>query len=200
MIHSTKALLALATLSLLAACGTTEASGDPSPPGASEDAAPAAPAPGSVYALSAETLGGEPVDLARYEGKVTLFVNVASRCGYTPQYAGLQKLHEELGGEGFAIVGVPSNDFGGQEPGSAAEIQAFCQENYGVTFDMLAKQGTKEGDSPLFDRLAELSGERPGWNFCKFVVGPDGRTARFFPSRVAPNSPELATAIEELGS
>ena len=200
MIHCTKALLALSTLSLLAACATTDAGGDPAQPGASEDAAPAAPSPDSVYALSAEALGGEPVELARYEGKVTLFVNVASRCGYTSQYSGLQKLHEELGGEGFAIVGVPSNDFGGQEPGSPSEIQAFCQENYGVTFDMLAKQGTKEGDSPLFDRLAELSGERPGWNFCKFVVGPDGRTARFFPSRVAPNSPELATAIEELGS
>lgn len=200
MIHSTKALLALSTLSLLAACGTTEAGSEPAQPGASEDAAPAAPSSDSVYALSAETLDGEPVELARYEGKVTLFVNVASRCGYTPQYAGLQELHEQLGGEGFAIVGVPSNDFGGQEPGSASEIQAFCQENYGVTFDMLAKQGTKEGDSPLFDRLAELSGERPGWNFCKFVVGPDGRTARFFSSRVAPNSPELAAAIEALGS
>ena len=200
MIQSTKALLALSTLSLLAACGTTDAGGDPAQPGAGEDTAPAAPASDSVYALSATTLAGESVDLARYEGKVTLFVNVASRCGYTPQYAGLQKLHEELGGEGFAIVGVPSNDFGGQEPGSAAEIQAFCQENYGVTFDMLAKQGTKEGDSPLFDRLAELSGERPGWNFCKFVVGPDGRTARFFSSRVAPNSSELATAIEDGGS
>ncbi len=200
MIKSTRVLLALSTLSLLAACGTTDASGDPAPPGAAGDAAPAAPAPDSVYALSAMTLGGESVDLARYEGKVTLFVNVASRCGYTPQYAGLQKLHEELGGEGFAIVGVPSNDFGGQEPGSPSQIQAFCQENYGVTFDMLAKQGTKDGDSALFDRLAELSGERPGWNFCKFVVGPDGRSARFFSSRVAPDSPELAAAIQELGS
>ncbi|MEC7232082.1 MAG: glutathione peroxidase [Planctomycetota bacterium] len=200
MIKSTRVLLTLSTLSLLAACGTTDASGDPAPPGAAGDAAPAAPAPDSVYALSAMTLGGESVDLARYEGKVTLFVNVASRCGYTPQYAGLQKLHEELGGEGFAIVGVPSNDFGGQEPGSPSQIQAFCQENYGVTFDMLAKQGTKDGDSALFDRLAELSGERPGWNFCKFVVGPDGRSARFFSSRVAPDSPELAAAIQELGS
>ena len=150
--------------------------------------------------LSLTSLDGTPLAADALAGKVVLFVNVASRCGYTPQYAGLQKLHEELGGEGFAIVGVPSNDFGGQEPGSPSQIQAFCQENYGVTFDMLAKQGTKDGDSALFDRLAELSGERPGWNFCKFVVGPDGRTARFFSSRVAPNSPELAAAIEDLGS
>ncbi|MEE2938831.1 MAG: glutathione peroxidase [Planctomycetota bacterium] len=192
-----KALLVLSTLSFLAACGSAAAGGDTPQPGVDQDAAPAAD---SVYSLSAETLGGEAVDLSCYAGKVTLFVNVASRCGYTPQYAGLQKLYEELGGEGFAIIGVPSNDFGGQEPGSASEIEAFCKENYGVTFDMLAKQGTKEGDSPLFDRLAELSGERPGWNFCKFVVGPDGRTARFFSSRVAPDSPELAIAIKELGS
>lgn len=202
MIQHTKALLALSTLSLLAACGSTESSGEQAGAGtpAEPETAVGTPAADSVYALSSETLDGGAVDLSRYQGKVTLFVNVASKCGYTPQYAGLQKLHEELGGEGFAIVGVPSNDFGGQEPGSAGEIQAFCEENYGVTFDMLAKQGTKEGDSPLFDRLAELSGERPGWNFCKFVVGPDGRTARFFSSRVAPDSPELAKAIQELGS
>lgn len=200
-------LALLAAPLLLAACGATETSASGTStsdaagtPSTTEASAPAAPAADSVYALAAETLGGEAVDLSKYEGKVTLFVNVASKCGYTPQYAGLQALHDELGGEGFAIVGVPSNDFGGQEPGTASEIQAFCQQNYGVTFDMLSKQGTKEGDSPLFDRFAELTGERPGWNFCKYVVSKDGRTARFFPSRVAPDSPELAEAIKELGS
>ncbi|MEM9381608.1 MAG: glutathione peroxidase [Planctomycetota bacterium] len=196
-------ILAPAAL-LLAACGTTESSaqesaGDGETPAPSESPA-AAPAADSVYALSAETLGGEAVELDRYQGKVTLFVNVASRCGYTPQYEGLQALHQAQGGEGFAVVGVPSNDFGGQEPGTAEEIQAFCQERYGVSFDMLAKQSTKEGASPLFDRLADLTGERPSWNFCKYVVSADGTRAQFFPSSTGPDSPELAAAIAELAN
>ncbi len=149
----------------------------------------------SVYALEATTLAGEAVRLDRYAGKVVLFVNVASKCGYTRQYEGLQALHEELGGEDFAIVGIPSNDFGGQEPGSAAEIAAFCTENYGVTFDMLAKVGTKEGDSPIFDALAGMTGERPGWNFCKYVVSPDGTDARFFSSGATPTGDEIRGAI-----
>ncbi|MEM1448787.1 MAG: glutathione peroxidase [Planctomycetota bacterium] len=189
----------------LAACGSTEPSaqepsGEESSAEASEttDGDSAAPAADSVYALSSETLAGDAVDLERYQGKVTLFVNVASRCGYTPQYEGLQALHQAQGGDGFAVVGVPSNDFGGQEPGTADEIQAFCQENYGVSFDMLAKQSTKEGASPLFDRLADLTGERPSWNFCKYVVSADGTKAQFFPSSTRPDSPELAAAIAEL--
>jgi glutathione peroxidase len=152
----------------------------------------------SVYSLTATSLAGDPVELASYQGKLTLFVNVASECGYTPQYTGLQALYEELGGEDFAIVGIPSNDFGAQEPGSAQEIEAFCQENYGVTFAMLEKVGTKEGDSPLFDRLAELSGERPGWNFCKYLVSRDGTEARFFKSGVTPEGPELRAAIDAM--
>lgn len=151
-------------------------------------------APNSVYALDAKTLSGDDVSLGKYAGKVTVFVNVASKCGYTPQYAGLQALHEELGGADLAVVGVPSNDFGGQEPGSADEIAAFCEENYGVTFDMLEKVTTKDG-SPLFDRFAELTGERPGWNFCKYVVSKDGTEAQFFSSGVAPDSDALRGAI-----
>lgn len=149
----------------------------------------------TVYALAAQTLEGKDMSLDQYQGKVTVFVNVASQCGYTRHYAGLQKLYEELGGDNFAVVGIPSNDFGGQEPGSAEEIRAFCTQNYGVTFDMLAKTGTKEGDSPIFDRFADLTGERPGWNFCKFVVSKDGGNVKFFPSKVAPDSDELRGAI-----
>ncbi|WP_145201925.1 glutathione peroxidase [Planctomycetes bacterium Poly30] len=154
----------------------------------------------SVYALSMNTLGGEPVDLSKYAGKVTVFVNVASKCGYTPQYADLQKLSEELGGEDFALVGIPSNDFGGQEPGTAEEIQAFCSENYGVTFDMLEKVGTKEGDSAIFDALATMTGKRPGWNFCKYVVSKDGTSALFFESKAKPTGPELRGAIDKMAS
>ncbi len=185
----------------LAACGSEPQVQDPAPDpsqgssssGAAETESPSAP---SVYALGAETLEGEEISLDRYEGKVTVFVNVASKCGYTKHYAGLQALSEELGGEEFAVVGIPSNDFGGQEPGSAEEIRAFCTQNYGVTFDMLAKTGTKDGDSPIFDRFAALTGERPGWNFCKFVVSKDGSDVKFFPSKIAPNSGELRGAID----
>lgn len=153
----------------------------------------------SVYRLPAKSLAGESLDLSAHAGKVTLFVNVASKCGYTRQYEGLQKLHEELGGEDFAIVGVPSNDFGGQEPGTPDEIATFCQENYGVTFQMLEKQSTKEGASALFDQLAALTnGQRPGWNFCKYVVSKDGASARFFESGAEPGGPELKSAIDEL--
>ncbi len=211
-------LLTLPILATLAACGSTtdaasgqqdgapatetpatETTSSPTAAPADADAAPAAApsAPTGLYALDATALGGEAMPLAALQGKVTVFVNVASKCGYTGQYAGLQELQEELGGDDFTVVGIPSNDFGRQEPGSAAEIQAFCQENYGVTFPMLAKTGTKEGDSPIFDGLAGMTGERPGWNFCKFVVSKDGSQARFFKSNVGPDSQELRGAIAE---
>ena len=201
-------LLSLPILAALTACGSTTdaASGSqdsvPAPASAAPAAAPAgepaaASAPTGLYALDATALGGDAMPLASLQGKVTVFVNVASKCGYTGQYAGLQELQEELGGDDFTVVGIPSNDFGRQEPGSAAEIQAFCQENYGVTFPMLAKTGTKEGDSPIFDGLAGMTGERPGWNFCKFVVSKDGSQAQFFKSGVGPDSQELRGAIAE---
>jgi len=203
-------LLTLPILATLAACGSTTDAASGQQDGApatetpatettsSPTAAPAATeAASGIYALDATALGGEAMPLAALQGKVTVFVNVASKCGYTGQYAGLQKLQEELGGDDFTVVGIPSNDFGRQEPGSAAEIQAFCQENYGVTFPMLAKTGTKEGDSPIFDGLAGMTGERPGWNFCKFVVSKDGSQAQFFKSSVAPDSAELRGAIAE---
>ena len=153
---------------------------------------------GSLYALKVATLDGKPADLAAYQGRVTLVVNVASQCGYTPQYAGLEKLYRELAPRGFAVLGFPSNDFGGQEPGTAEEIGQFCRKNYGVTFPMFAKVVTQAGpeQSPVYAFLGE-SGSLPQWNFSKYVVDKDGKVAAFFPSRVAPDAPELRAAIEK---
>ena len=153
---------------------------------------------GSLYDLKVARLSGEPADLAAYKGKVALVVNVASQCGYTPQYAGLEKLYRELAPKGVVILGFPSNDFGGQEPGTAEEIGQFCQKNYGVTFPMFAKVVTKAGpdQSPVYAFLGE-SGELPKWNFSKYVVDRNGKVEAFFPSRVAPDAPELRAAIEK---
>ena len=153
---------------------------------------------GSLYDLKVVTLDGKPADLAAYKTRVTLVVNVASRCGYTPQYAGLEKLYRELAPKGFAILGFPSNDFGGQEPGTAEEIGQFCQKNYGVTFPMFAKVVTKAGpeQSPVYTFLGE-AGTLPQWNFSKYVVDKNGKVTAFFPSRVAPDAPELRAAIEK---
>ena len=153
---------------------------------------------GSLYDLKVTTLDGRPADLSAYKGKVALVVNVASQCGFTPQYAGLEKLYRELAPKGVVILGFPSNDFGGQEPGTAEEIGQFCQKNYGVTFPMFAKVVTKKGpdQSPVYSFLGE-SGSLPQWNFSKYVVDKDGKVEAFFPSRVAPDAPELRAAIEK---
>jgi glutathione peroxidase len=151
----------------------------------------------SLYQLETTTLQGQPARLGAYEGKVTLVVNVASQCGFTPQYAGLQKLHDELADRGFAVLGFPSNDFGAQEPGSSDEIATFCRKNYGVTFPMFAKVVTKagEGQSPVYSFLG-TSGQLPSWNFGKYLVGRDGKVLAYFSSNVTPDSKELRDAIE----
>lgn len=146
------------------------------------------------------TLDGESVSLAeKYANKVVLFVNVASRCGFTSQYAQLQELHEKYADQGLAIVGVPCNQFMGQEPGSSEEIATFCQKNYGVTFDMLAKVNVK-GDEKcaLYKDLVEASqsGKEVSWNFNKFLVGRDGKLIARYGSRVKPDSVQLTEAIE----
>jgi glutathione peroxidase len=153
----------------------------------------------SLYNLRTDTLDGKPVDLANYRGKVTLVVNVASECGYTPQYAGLQKLHQELAGKGFAVLGFPSNEFGGQEPGTPAQIQQFCSSKFGVEFPLFAKVETKSGSgqSPVFGLLGKATGKLPNWNFCKYLVGKDGSVLGFYPSKVAPNDAELRAAIDK---
>ncbi len=182
--------LALLTMLGLTACGTSHASPNPT--------SPTMPPSPDVYALRAESLEGQPVDLAAYRGKVTLVVNVASECGYTPQYAGLQKLHEQYADRGFAVLGFPSNEFGGQEPGTAEQIRAFCTSKYQVGFPLFAKIATKPGagQSPIYAALVAATGQAPAWNFCKYLVGKDGRVVAFYPSKVAPEAGELRQAIE----
>ena len=161
-------------------------------------AAPQAPSssPSSFYALKTSYLDGKPADLGVFKGKVTLVVNVASKCGFTPQYEGLEKLNRELAPKGFAVLGFPSNDFGNQEPGTAQEIAEFCRLTYGVTFPMFSKVVTKAGSdqSPIYKFLG-ASGHLPAWNFSKYLVGKDGRIIAFYPSDVTPEAPELRGAI-----
>lgn len=162
----------------------------------------------SMPALAADTplldrnyrplAGKEAVNLKRsYGGKVLLLVNTASKCGYTPQYEGLEALHQQLSGRGFAVLGFPSNDFKGQEPGSEAQIQEFCTLTYGVKFPMFEKVHVVGDDAtPLYRDLTRLSGVAPGWNFHKYLVSRDGQVVAQFPSKVRPDDPELRAAIE----
>jgi glutathione peroxidase len=145
------------------------------------------------------SLDGKPVNLSKYQGNVVLMVNVASECGYTPQYEGLQALHKKYAARGLRVLGFPSNDFGSQEPGSNAEIQDFCKKNYGVEFDMFSKivvKGTTK--APLYKTLTStpsFSGE-VSWNFEKFLIGRDGQVIGRYKSAVEPMSAELTKAIE----
>jgi glutathione peroxidase len=150
----------------------------------------------SFYDLPTRTLDGRPGGLAQYRGNVSVIVNVASFCGYTPQYAGLEKLYRDLKGKGVVVLGFPSNDFGEQEPGSAQEIASFCRTNYDVTFPLFEKVVTRAGagQSPVYAFLGR-SGNLPAWNFAKYVVGRDGRVVAFFPSDVTPEDPRLRAAI-----
>jgi glutathione peroxidase len=154
--------------------------------------------PVSFYELKTQTLLGKPADLGDFRGKVTLVVNVASYCGYTPQYKGLEALHRELKDKGFAVLGFPSNDFGEQEPGTAEEIATFCKRTYDVTFPMFSKVVTRPGrdQSPVYSHLG-TSGHLPAWNFAKYVIGKDGRIRAFFPSEVTPEDPKLRRAIAD---
>ena len=155
-----------------------------------------------VLNFTMKKLDGTPVNLADYKGKVVLFVNVASQCGYTPQYAGLEKLYEKYAKDGLVVIGVPANEFGKQEPGSDAEISEFCKKNYGVTFPMLSKVVVKgPGICPLYDYLTTKEANPKfngpiGWNFEKFLVGRNGEVVGRFKSKVEPESKELTEAIE----
>ncbi|WP_324783302.1 glutathione peroxidase [Streptomyces sp. H51] len=147
-------------------------------------------------------LQGGSADLARYKGQVVLVVNVASKCGLTPQYGGLERLHERYAGQGFTVLGVPCNQFMGQEPGSADEIAEFCSATYGVTFPMTEKvEVNGEGRHALYDRLvgfADAEGHSGDirWNFEKFLIGRDGEVAARFSPRTEPDAAEVVTAIE----
>ena len=150
----------------------------------------------SFYDLKTTSLDGKPADLAQYKGKVSLVVNVASKCGYTPQYEGLEKLQREMKGRSFNVLGFPSNDFGGQEPGTAQEIATFCRLTYDVTFPMFEKVVTRKGtdQSPIYTFLGS-SGKLPAWNFSKYVVDKQGKVVAFFESSVTPEDPALRAAI-----
>jgi glutathione peroxidase len=146
---------------------------------------------------------GNPVELSKYKGKVVLLVNVASQCGFTPQYKGLQALYEKHEKDGFVIIGIPANEFGSQEPGTNEEIEKFCTSKYNVTFPMMSKIVVKgDGIDPLYKYLTskdtnpKFSGEIT-WNFEKFLVGKDGQVAARFPPRTKPDDPKLVEAIKD---
>jgi glutathione peroxidase len=151
----------------------------------------------SLYELKVNSLDGKPVDLGQYKGHVVLVVNVASKCGFTPQYAGLEKLYLDYKDKGFAILGFPANDFGHQEPGTPEEIAAFCSSKYNVTFPMFEKVVTLKGvgQSPIYQFLT-TGFPAPTWNFCKYLVDPNGKVLKEFPSKVKPQDKELTDAID----
>jgi glutathione peroxidase len=157
----------------------------------------------SVYDdVSIAALDGSQLDLSQFRGTATLVVNVASRCGLTPQYAGLEQLHERFKGEGFSVLGVPCNQFGGQEPGTAEEIATFCSATYGVMFPMTEKINVNGGDRhPLYTRLtaiADAEGKAGDvqWNFEKFLISPDGSIVTRFRPQTPPMSDEVVAAVE----
>jgi glutathione peroxidase len=144
--------------------------------------------------------GKETVNLQEtYGGQVLLVVNTASKCGFTPQYEGLEAMYAKYKDQGFAVLGFPSNDFMGQEPGSEEEIQEFCTLTYGVKFPMFEKvQVRGSGATPLYAELAEATGEAPGWNFHKYLIDRDGKVVASFGSRTKPDDPKLVAEIEKL--
>ncbi len=158
----------------------------------------------TLYDFSVKTIDGKEKSLGDYRGNVVLVVNVASACGYTPQYDGLEKLHEEYAAKGLRVLGFPSNDFGAQEPGTEADIKSFCETKFGVKFDMFAKVHVKgEGMAPLYDWLQSADsdtlrgfGGPVAWNFNKFLVGKDGTVVGRFLHKVDPTSAEVRGAIE----
>lgn len=157
---------------------------------------------GSAHDFSFTSLAGDgPMPLAQYQGKVLLIVNTASDCGFTPQYKSLEDLHNRYRKRGLVVIGVPSNDFGGQEPGDNEQISTFCQVRYGVTFPMTGKTHVKGNDAhPFYKWVREGFGfsGAPKWNFHKYLIAPDGRLVDYFHSTTSPESARLAQAIEAL--
>ena len=175
----------------LAACSMTHAA----------ETEKSADAPAAL-SYSMENLAGKKVDLADYQGRVLLVVNVASKCGLTPQYTGLQKLHEKYADKGLAVMGFPCNQFGGQEPGSSKDISTFCTDNYGVKFDMFAKvEVNGAGACDFYKHLTQLDAKPKGagkvqWNFEKFVIGRNGEVVARFSPRTPPSDPALLKVLE----
>ncbi len=156
---------------------------------------------GSFHSFSATSLDGKKIDFSEYKGKKVVVLNVASKCGYTPQYADWQAFHEQYGDK-IVVLGFPTNDFMNQEPGSEEQIAAFCQKNYGVTFQMFSKVDVIKGNNqhPLYKWLSnsDLNGwndKAPTWNFCKYVINEDGEVTHFFASGVLPKDPTFQKAV-----
>lgn len=148
----------------------------------------------TIYDLKMNSIDGKMIDFSQYKGKTLLIVNTASKCGYTPQYADLQKLHETYGSK-VVILGFPANNFKGQEPGTNAEIAEFCTKSYGVSFQMFEKISVLgEDQHPLYAMLKEKTGQDPTWNFCKYLIKPDG-TVKFFSQKVNPMAKEILDEI-----
>ncbi|MGA8272854.1 MAG: glutathione peroxidase [Candidatus Sulfotelmatobacter sp.] len=155
-----------------------------------------------IYTFTLNSIDGKPAPLADYKGKVILVVNVASQCGYTPQYSALESIYEKYKGQGFVILGFPANNFGAQEPGTNEEIKTFCTRKYSVTFPIYAKISVKQPDqTPLYTYLTKETG--PGirgdikWNFTKFLVDRNGNVVQRFEPAVTPDSKEITSAIEQ---
>jgi glutathione peroxidase len=211
-----RAALAVTTL-FVAACGAsqdsaaTESAPAPAAAAAPAEAAPAetapapAPAPAatpaevtSFHQLGARTIEGKEQPFSAYDGKVVLAVNTASQCGFTPQYTGLETLWKKYKDKGLVVLGFPSNDFGGQEPGSDKEVLSFCQARFGVTFPLFSKSAVKGTEaSPVFRFLAAGGGGEPQWNFHKYLVDKHGTVVAGFGSKVTPEDPALIAAIEK---
>lgn len=150
---------------------------------------------GSIYDFVVNAIDGTPVDFSRYKGKKLLIVNTASKCGFTPQYADLQKLHEQYADK-VVVLGFPANNFLWQEPANNEAIATFCKKNYGVTFQMFEKISVKGRDRhDLYRWLEAKTGQLPSWNFCKYVVNEDGTEVRFFPSKINPLDKEIIDLI-----
>ncbi|RNI29328.1 glutathione peroxidase [Rufibacter latericius] len=189
-------LVSLFSLSLMVACSSPAATSQEKPTSTTMNTATAS----SIYDIPLKTIDGKDTSLKQFKGKKVLIVNVASECGYTPQYADLEKLHK-LHGDKVVVLGFPANDFGGQEKGTNEEIAQFCQKNFGVTFPLFQKAsvvGTEQ--QPLYKWLTskETNGSNasaPTWNFCKYLISEDGKVLKFYPSKVSPLSEELLRDI-----
>src|SRR5580693_8480011 len=152
----------------------------------------------SVYEFTLNSIDGQPAPLAAYKGKVLLVVNVASKCGFTPQYTALEALYEKYKDQGLVVIGFPANNFMSQEPGTNEEIKTFCSRKYNVTFPMYSKISVKGDDkAPLYQFLTEQKGGDIKWNFTKFLIGRDGTIIARFEPKVTPDSPEVVAAIEK---
>jgi glutathione peroxidase len=162
-------------------------------------AMPAAAACPALLDRNMNDILDKPRSLCEYAGKVVLVVNTASQCGYTPQYEGLEALYRKYRDRGLVVLGFPSNDFGGQEPGSNQEIAAFCVNQYAIDFPMFGKTSVRGREAnPLFAELARATGAEPRWNFHKYLVARDGKRVQSFDTRVAPGDAKLVGAIEQL--